>query len=79
MTTEARPGNGALTISTYPLDPIRLACGKCGRAGQYRRATLARRFGADAAMPHVLSLLADCPRRGNASDPCGALYPDLTR
>jgi len=71
--------NGALTTSTYPHDPIRLACAKCGRQGRYRRASLIERFGPNAPMPSVLSQLAECPRRGNASDPCGALYPDLAR
>lgn len=68
---------GSMTVETYPYDPVRLACRKCGRAGQYRRTTLLDRFGPDAAMPDVLAALADCPRRGNASDPCGVIYPDL--
>ena len=72
-------GRGAWTIATYPYDPVRLACRRCERRGQYRRATLVQRFGADASMPDVLHRVSECPRVGNASDPCGAFYPDLAR
>ncbi len=71
------PNRGALTIKTYPRDLVRLACPKCGRSGQYRRQTLLARYGAAALMPDVLTCLANCPRRGNYSDPCQAVYPDL--
>lgn len=71
--------HGAWTVETFPRDPVRLACGKCGRSGQYRKATLADRFGAHATMPDVRRKLADCPRECNASDPCAAYYPDLAR
>lgn len=67
----------SLTISTFPHDPIRLRCPKCGRSGQYRRASLQRQFGPQAVMPDVLDRLAACPRRGQFSDACGAIYPDL--
>ena len=44
---------GALTLADYPRDDmVRLACPKCGRAGQYRRETLRQRF-AGAALPDV--------------------------
>jgi hypothetical protein len=69
---------GALTVATYPQDPVRLACRVCGRAGQYTRATLISSFGPDAVMPEVLRQLSGpCARWGDASDPCGAHYPDL--
>jgi hypothetical protein len=32
--------NGSLQLSEYPFDMVRLPCGKCGRAGQYRKQTL---------------------------------------
>ena len=44
---------GAWTIGTYPLDLVRISCSKCGRRGQYRRATLLDRYGADMAMPEL--------------------------
>ena len=53
---------GAWTIGTYPLDLVRIACAKCGRAGRYRRATLLDRYGADMAMPELRHELAQCPR-----------------
>ncbi|MCA6303680.1 MAG: hypothetical protein IM628_02515 [Phenylobacterium sp.] len=68
---------GALTTTTYPHDPVRVACDRCGRQGRYRRSTLVGRFGADASMPDVLIRIAACPRHGSASDPCGAHFPDL--
>jgi hypothetical protein len=67
----------ALTLSNYPHDLVRLACDRCGRAGQYRRETLIQRFDVDAPMPWVLVQLAACPRYQNMSNPCGAYYPDL--
>jgi hypothetical protein len=71
------PSAAPVTIASFPFDPIRLACGKCGRAGQYRRATLLARFGPAASMPDVLVALANCPRHADASDPCGVVYRDL--
>ena len=68
---------GALSPATFPFAMVRIACDRCGRRGQYRRETIARRFGTDASMPDVLRALAACPRMGNASDPCGARYADL--
>lgn len=68
---------GALTLRTYPLDLVRIARDRCGRQGQYQRARLLDRFGPDLSMPDVLGCVTECLRRGNASDPCHALYPDL--
>lgn len=70
---------GALTLSTFPHDLIRLACSKCVRAGQFRGVSLLQRFGAAASMPDVLERLAACQRRGNYSHPCAAVYGDLCR
>jgi hypothetical protein len=67
---------GAWTLRTYPLDVVRISCAKCDRAGQYRRAKLIDRFGADMAMPDLLPELAQCPRRENWSDPCMVVYCD---
>ena len=70
--------HGAVTLSRYPSDQVRVACRSCSRAGRYQRATLITRFGADARLPDVLrDLAADCPRWRDFSDPCGAHYPDL--
>jgi hypothetical protein len=72
-------GKGALTLADYPGEVVRLACDRCDRRGQYRRSTLVTLFGADASLPDVLNDLARCPNAKNASDPCGAHYPDLAR
>jgi len=69
---------GALTLATCGLDPLMVACPRCGRAGRYRRDTLIARFGADAALPDVLTALAACDRAQNFSDPCQARYPQLS-
>jgi hypothetical protein len=48
---------------------------RCGRAGAYRRETLAVRFG-DMALPEVFMALTGCERRGDFSKPCGAGYAE---
>ena len=32
-------------LRDFPYDPVRLACERCDRKGQYRKATLIERFG----------------------------------
>ena len=53
-------------------------CDKCGRKGQYRKATLVDKYGPDVAMPDLLHKVADCahwqPTRGG----CPVRY-DLTQ
>jgi hypothetical protein len=51
-------------------------CSKCDRAGQYHRAKLIERFGADMAMPDLRHKLAQCPRRRQMNDPCQVVYVD---
>lgn len=66
------PRSGAYVISDLPRDRLcRIACARCGRAGAYRRETLAARFG-DMALPDVLIAVTACARRGDYSRPCGA-------
>jgi hypothetical protein len=58
---------------------VRRACTKCERRGQYRKATLVERYGADANMVDLrLELAADCPRviADKPVDRCGVIYPD---
>jgi hypothetical protein len=51
----------------FPRDRLcRIACDRCGRAGAYRPATLAAKFG-DMALPDVLIALTACERRGDFS------------
>ncbi|MGB8182603.1 MAG: hypothetical protein WCF13_09555 [Stellaceae bacterium] len=70
------PRAGAYIVAELPEGMTAIHCPKCGRMGRYRRETLLRRFGPDAPLPHVLNLLADCPRRGQWGDPCLAVYSE---
>jgi hypothetical protein len=77
---QMRPTDGAVRVQDYPFAVVRIACRHCPRAGRYRRASLAERFGPAAGLPEVVEVLAaDCPRRGvgRFRDPCGAHFPDL--
>ena len=62
-----------------PLDMVRLACRKCPRRGQYRKATLLERYGPNQNTVELRSILvADCPKviANRATDLCGVVYPD---
>lgn len=58
---------------------VRLACDRCDRKGQYRKATLIAEYGEDVATPDLLHKIAKCPRRGAMGDACGVYYADLKR
>ena len=71
------------TLATFPFVTVRLACRRCSRAGLYRLARLAAKYGADAEMESVLAMLAgDCidwrPRHPYKPR-CGAFFADLGR
>lgn len=68
------PRAGAYIVSELPEGMTAIVCRKCGRSGRYRKSTLLERFGPDAPLPHVLNLLADCPKRREWSDPCQVVY-----
>jgi len=52
-----------VTLAEYPMDMVRLACTKCERRGQYRKATLIERYGPDKNMVELrLKLAAGCPK-----------------
>jgi len=63
------PG-GSLQLDEYPKSSVRLACEKCGRAGQYRKATLIDRFGADTRLPDMRWEITRCTRYGQMHDNC---------
>ena len=69
----------AQALQDYPHDLVRVACDRCGRAGQYRRDNLIVEYGGDVTMPDLRHLIAKCPRRLNMSDPCGVYYVDRAR
>jgi hypothetical protein len=70
-----------MRLADYPLSVVRVACEKCGRAGQYRRATLIARFGSNIPLPDLrFEIASDCPRAAEprlGTDACGIVYPDL--
>ena len=70
---------GSHQLSEFPLEIVRVVCNQCGRSGQYRKETLAARFGADVALPDLLPMVAQCPRHGQLGQACGAVYEDLRR
>jgi len=68
-----------VTLAEYPFELVRLACTKCDRRGQYRKATLIERYEPDANMVKLgLILAADCPKviANQIMDLCGVYYPD---
>lgn len=70
--------NGSLTLAEHPGDLVRLTCEKCGRAGQYRKAKLIERYGADMRLPDLREVIAQCERARQMHDACGARYVGLT-
>jgi len=58
---------------------VRLSCWKCDRSGQYRKATLIAKYGADFQLPDLLHVVgASCPEMDAlGNDPCGAHDRDL--
>jgi hypothetical protein len=54
----------------------RLVCGKCGRRAQYRIDRLLEQYGSEIAMPDLRHELAQCPHRGDMSNPCQVKYVD---
>jgi hypothetical protein len=71
--------NGSLSLAEYPGAMVRLSCSKCDRSGQYRKASLIEKYGADISLPELLHrIAADCPKMDAlGNDPCGAHYRDL--
>jgi hypothetical protein len=64
----------------YPYVLVRLRCDICKRAGGYRLARLAVKFGADIDIDElVVRISADCPYRDarRRKDNCGAYLCDL--
>jgi hypothetical protein len=66
----------AWTLGEYPFSLVRIVCPKCDRAGQYHRAKLLERHGADIAMPDLRHELAQCPWRYKMNDPCQVVFVD---
>jgi hypothetical protein len=69
---------GSLTLAEHPGDVVRLTCEKCGRVGQYRKATLIERYGADIPLPDLRHEIAQCERARSMHDACGVHFVGLT-
>jgi hypothetical protein len=69
--------NGSLQLFEYPKPMVRLACDKCGRAGQYRKETLIARYGADMRLPDLRYEVTKCSRHGQMHGACMVRYVDL--
>jgi hypothetical protein len=64
-----------VTLAEHLTDIVRLACTKCERRGQYRKATLIERYGADANMVDLrLGLAAGCPQDHGETDDGRAVF-----
>jgi hypothetical protein len=56
--------DGAPHLKHYPADIVRLACTRCPRKGQYRKAALAVKFGKEVSLPTMRALIAKCEHEG---------------
>lgn len=79
--------SGLVRLSQYPHARLRIACGPCGRRGDYSVARLAERYGAEITLHELLRrLTAGCKWQRAPSDAlprpyeprCLAVFPDLT-
>src|SRR5262245_14890428 len=62
----------------FPYVLVRLRCDTCKRAGSYRLARLAVKFGAEILLDDLLvRLSADCPWRDDPRGNCGARFTDM--
>jgi hypothetical protein len=62
----------------FPYVLVRLRCDVCKRAGSYRLARLAVKYGAEILLDDLLvRLSADCPWRDEPRGVCGARFTDM--
>ena len=72
-----------MRLSAFPYVTVRIRCTACPRAGSYKLARLAERYGAEITITElVMKLSADCPNRSlkrhKGEHPyCGAHLPDV--
>jgi hypothetical protein len=70
------PQSGALQLKDYPADMVRLACTRCDRKGQYRKATPIKQHGAETTLPDLRTRIAQCDFAQTASTlACRGVYP----
>jgi len=66
-----------LCLGAYPSDTVRLACRRCERRGQYPKAALIERHGADMPLPDLRNAIAQCERAGALGNACGVYFVEL--
>jgi hypothetical protein len=65
-------------LTDFPFVLVRLRCDTCKRAGAYRLARLAAKFGSEIPLDDLLvRLSSDCPWRDEPRGSCGARFADL--
>lgn len=71
-------GMAARRLVDFPYVLVRLCCDACKRAGSYRLARLAVKYGSEILLEDLLvRLSADCPWRDDPQGSCGARFTDL--
>ena len=68
---------GSLTLREHPAEIVRLACDRCGRAGQYRKASLIVQFGPDINLPDLRHEIARCDQYQKLGAACRVHYVGL--
>jgi hypothetical protein len=70
-------------LGDFPDDRVEVACNKCGRAGNYAKARLVERFGADCTFLTLRRHFEKTCDRSNdiarLNEVCGVMFPDLVR
>ena len=65
-------------LADFPFVLVRLRCDTCKRAGAYRLARLAVKFGSEIPLDDLLiRLSSDCPWRDEPRGSCGVRFADL--
>ncbi len=68
-------------LGEFPYERVEVACNKCGRSGNYAKARLVRRFGADCTFLTLRRHFESTCERSNdiarLNEVCGVMFPDL--
>ena len=70
------PRDGALILSDIREPTLTIGCERCGRRGRYNVQRLVAAHGADAKLPALLAILANCDKARSVSvyDRCQARF-----
>lgn len=68
-------------LGEFPYERVEVACNKCGRSGNYAKARLVSRFGADCTFLTLRRHFESTCERSNdiarLNEVCGVMFPDL--